>query len=1096
MKSKIATLAALAIVSLSNVNAQSSAYKVTNWEGNKTSAITFTFDDCLANQYKTAVPILDKYGYKASFYIVTNWMAYSSTDHYTWANAQSMAANGHEIGSHTVSHANLNTSTYIDEMANSQSTIQSNANVDCQTIVYPNCIAPSSETECAKYYIGGRICNGQIEGPTPSNYFEIGSLICGNQGSYNSTSSFQTAFQSCKNKSGWAVFLIHEIDNGSGYSPLSSTILDEALSYLKTNDADYWVTTFGNAIKYSKERNAATLSELTNTSSAITMTVSDNLDDKIYNYPLTISRALPSGWSEVSVTQNGKAMESSISNGYIYFQAIPDGGTVTITPSATEVLPTVSFTNPQSATTWSVDSTYSISWNMSESTATNCILYWNSVSSTALAVSSVTASSEWSTDDGTFSWSASNVLTEGSDSRWAAASSPYAGQWICLDLGSATTVAGIKIDENDEWGAISGFEVQYDNNDGNWTTVYKGTTIGENLTCSFSAVTAQRVRIYITSAENVNINYIGLYGIGKTAIYSAITSTGSYNWTIPAKYAGTEGTLSITSAAGSLLAESKTITIKQANQSSESGSSTTPISTENGYYTGPSCDGEGTGAYYTGIYKDLFVDVLGKTESAVQSKIDGLWSHFFTPGGTNAVYYEVGDDMAYIYDTGNQDVRTEGMSYGMMICVQLDHQTEFNKLWRWAKKYMQYQSGNWDGYFAWQCSTDGTVKGSSCASDGEEYFITALLFASNRWGNDGEIDYNAEAQNILKKIQEKTGNGGVYSLFNKTNHLVTFVPYYSSADYTDPSYCLPAFLELWARWSDTNNDFWYQAADAARALLKNSCNTTTGLFPDYSDFSGSPYLGEYAGYDSKRYQYDAIRCAMNVGMDFNWFRSDSTNQNAMMTRLMTFFKNDGYTHGYFDWDGSNADGSYSAGIAGANGVGCFALSDNSLAKENLNKLWNMSAPTGQWRYYNGMVYMLSMLHVSGNFKIYKPVPTTIDTTITGVDEVEFNGDVYTSSTSFTTLYNCKYYNVTIDIIHSGIANNDADVMTIAPNPISDYLTINTNEDVLDVEIIDALGNRLIEMTNTKTVDTSNLNNGIYIVKVHFKDRVLIEKVIK
>ena len=88
------------------------------------------------------------------------------------------------------------------------------------------------------------------------------------------------------------------------------------------------------------------------------------------------------------------------------------------------------------------------------------------------------------------------------------------------------------------------------------------------------------------------------------------------------------------------------------------------------------------GAYYTGEYRNLFVDVLGKTEAEVNAKIEKAWKHFFTPGAPTAVYYEVGDDMAYILDVGNNDVRTEGQSYGMMISVQLDKKTEFDKLWR------------------------------------------------------------------------------------------------------------------------------------------------------------------------------------------------------------------------------------------------------------------------------------------------------------------------------------------------------------------------------------------------------------------------------
>ncbi len=53
--------------------------------------------------------------------------------------------------------------------------------------------------------------------------------------------------------------------------------------------------------------------------------------------------------------------------------------------------------------------------------------------------------------------------------------------------------------------------------------------------------------------------------------------------------------------------------------------------------------------------------------------------------------------MAYLEDTGNHDVRTEGMSYGMMICVQTGHKEEFDLLWEVARTYMymDYGRGCW-----------------------------------------------------------------------------------------------------------------------------------------------------------------------------------------------------------------------------------------------------------------------------------------------------------------------------------------------------------------------------------------------------------------
>lgn len=71
-------------------------------------------------------------------------------------------------------------------------------------------------------------------------------------------------------------------------------------------------------------------------------------------------------------------------------------------------------------------------------------------------------------------------------------------------------------------------------------------------------------------------------------------------------------------------------------------------------------------------------------------------------------YFEAGDDMGYFEDTGNFDARTEGMSYAMMMCVQMDMKNEFDRVWKWARTYMYMEDGYNKGYFAWSCKT--TVK--------------------------------------------------------------------------------------------------------------------------------------------------------------------------------------------------------------------------------------------------------------------------------------------------------------------------------------------------------------------------------------------------
>lgn len=384
----------------------------------------------------------------------------------------------------------------------------------------------------------------------------------------------------------------------------------------------------------------------------------------------------------------------------------------------------------------------------------------------------------------------------------------------------------------------------------------------------------------------------------------------------------------------------------------------------------------------TASAENLFSTLLGKSDKEVEQRLENVWNHFFTPAdlgkyeepGETSVYYETPDGLAFIMDTGNNDVRSEGMSYGMMISVQLNHREQFDKLWEWSKRHMAYAPDTeWDGYFCWQCRPDGTKLGGSNASDGELYFITALFLASERW-NDAR--YADEANEILAKIMNKDGDKtGVYNLYNRDNGLITFVPDRMGRGFSDPSYQLPAFLDKWARTASSDREFWEKAATEARRHLIASSHPSTGLYPDYSEYDGQAYRWPHAGYDTSIYMYDAIRCAMNVGMDYYLCGKDKSNQREVMWRLLNFFKEDGFRHGHFALDGSNAFGDYSRGMDGANAVGAIALASSDmpeyrqLAKEYVQRLWDAQPPTGKYRYYEGLVYFLSMLHVSGRFSL-------------------------------------------------------------------------------------------------------------------------------
>ena len=149
-------------------------------------------------------------------------------------------------------------------------------------------------------------------------------------------------------------------------------------------------------------------------------------------------------------------------------------------------------------------------------------------------------------------------------------------------------------------------------------------------------------------------------------------------------------------------------------------------------------------------YRNL-LNEYGYSENEISTRIEDTWRKLFSAEHKDTrIYFEVGEDQAYILDTGNNDVRTEGMSYGMMMAVQMDKKEVFDRLWNWTMTHMYMTQGKHAGYFAWSCKPNGIKNAHGPAPDGEEYLALALFFASHRWGNgEGIFNYSQQARDLL-----------------------------------------------------------------------------------------------------------------------------------------------------------------------------------------------------------------------------------------------------------------------------------------------------------------------------------------------------------
>ena len=418
--------------------------------------------------------------------------------------------------------------------------------------------------------------------------------------------------------------------------------------------------------------------------------------------------------------------------------------------------------------------------------------------------------------------------------------------------------------------------------------------------------------------------------------------------------------------------------------STDNGSSDTYLYYYDLYYVGPAPTQQpapnppSVGAYTSGVYRNLLAE-RGYSSTAISNKINAAWSQLFygTDGTGNRydgqrIYYPDGSNAngnkAYMADIASGDVRSEGMSYGMMIAVQLNHQAEFNALWNWVKTNMQHTSGDYAGYTCWHNNFSGGCLDQNPATDGEEWFAIALYMASGRWGNgSGIYNYRAEADYIENAMLNHAYVNSVTPMFDASNNEPVFVPYANAATYTDPSYHLPAFYHLFSVWGPgADSARWLTIRDRSRTFFGQTTNATTGLMPDYATFSGAPTGSQ------QNFAFDAWRTASNWAVDYSWFAADA-NEKTYSNRIQAFFESKGIGSYANQWSvsGSQLSSDHSPGHVAMNAAAGLAATD-ARAWLFIDELWNLPIPSGQYRYYDGMLYFLGLLETSGNFRIYAP----------------------------------------------------------------------------------------------------------------------------
>ncbi|GAA2524509.1 polysaccharide deacetylase family protein [Pilimelia columellifera] len=237
----VALAAAMALVALPAITGVG-----VSAETNGQTVVSLTFDDGVRNHYTEATPILDEHGARGTFYV--NSGRIGATNFLTQEDLEEMDATGHEIGGHTVDHADLPTLSPDDQrrsICNDRADLIARG-FPVTSLAYPFGDATATTEQIAQecgYHsargVGGlrtaTACHGcpwSESVPPAKKFLTRATASVKNTTTLDDLKAYVTNAES--NGGGWVQFVIHhvcEADCGGVYT-MKPDLLDDFMTWL------------------------------------------------------------------------------------------------------------------------------------------------------------------------------------------------------------------------------------------------------------------------------------------------------------------------------------------------------------------------------------------------------------------------------------------------------------------------------------------------------------------------------------------------------------------------------------------------------------------------------------------------------------------------------------------------------------------------------------------------------------------------------------------------------------------------------------------------------------------------------------------------
>ncbi|MEO9968175.1 MAG: Ig-like domain-containing protein [Reichenbachiella sp.] len=313
---------------------------VSYWNDDKVAVVTITIDDNIEADHSFWLGLQETYdNLKYTWFVIDNQVT-------SWANYQTLLDAGNEVNGHDDCDINSsvdetdtsNDQTYRTALESISDDISTNTTGEALTYAYP-CGIEYDQHIARDIYIAMRGVHGEMNQANTINYLALNSRSASNDNAdidniLDETGAVQLFGTSYYR--GWYSTHYHSVtSNGTLQANTESH-----MSYINDHADELWIAGFSEAALYGQERDSHNLTVDEVLDLSVKFTLTDDMKDEVFDYPLTVKIRVNNDWESASTLQNGVARQTSLisheGNKYVLVKAIPDQGQAVVTGSTSD----------------------------------------------------------------------------------------------------------------------------------------------------------------------------------------------------------------------------------------------------------------------------------------------------------------------------------------------------------------------------------------------------------------------------------------------------------------------------------------------------------------------------------------------------------------------------------------------------------------------------------------------------------------------------------------------------------------------------------------------------------------------------------------